>query len=72
MTTNTITRHGLGNGSALRVVPKFFGQVVGGVANYVNRVRAERQLQALDDRVLEDIGVARSDIRCLVWGSKSR
>jgi uncharacterized protein YjiS (DUF1127 family) len=34
----------------------------------MNRARAERQLEALDDRLLADIGVSRSEIRHMVWG----
>jgi uncharacterized protein YjiS (DUF1127 family) len=35
----------------------------------VTRSRAERQLQALDDRLLSDIGLKRSDIHKMVWGN---
>lgn len=43
-------------------------RMVGRVSGYLSRVRAERQLEALDDRMLHDIGVARSDISRLVRG----
>jgi uncharacterized protein YjiS (DUF1127 family) len=33
----------------------------------VTRSRAERQLADLDDRLLLDIGVSRSDIHAMVW-----
>ena len=34
----------------------------------VSRMRAEYQLQSLDDRLLEDIGLTRADIHDRVWG----
>ena len=33
------------------------------------RSRIERQLDQLDDRLLLDIGLKRSDIRRMVWGN---
>ncbi len=36
---------------------------------YIARSRAERQLAALDDRMLADIGMKRSEISSVVWGS---
>jgi len=50
-------------------IPDFLSRVSSRVANYVTRSRAERQLQALDDRLLSDIGLKRSDIRRMVWGN---
>ncbi|HEY7763470.1 MAG TPA: DUF1127 domain-containing protein [Aestuariivirgaceae bacterium] len=41
-----------------------------GVVRYVKRSRAASQLEALDDRLLADIGVSRSDIHRLVWGEQ--
>jgi uncharacterized protein YjiS (DUF1127 family) len=38
------------------------------LGNLVSRSRAERQLEQLDDRMLADIGVKRSDIHKMVWG----
>ncbi|NNE21785.1 MAG: DUF1127 domain-containing protein [Rhizobiales bacterium] len=50
--------------------------VLGGAAdfalNYASRARAEKQLASLDDRMLADIGMERSDIHSKVWGSRSR
>ena len=68
MTTKTIHRGGAETGSALRFVPDFLGKIGGVVANYVARSRAERQLEDLDDRLLLDIGLSRSDIHAMVWG----
>ena len=42
--------------------------LLGRVRGYLSRSRAERQLAALDDRLLADIGVKRSDISKTVWG----
>jgi uncharacterized protein YjiS (DUF1127 family) len=50
-------------------IPDFLSRVSSRVANFVTRSRAERQLQALDDRLLSDIGLRRSDIHKMVWGN---
>jgi uncharacterized protein YjiS (DUF1127 family) len=70
MTSTTINRSGTHQGSTLRYVPEFLGRIASGVVNYVQRARAESQLEALDDRLLADIGVSRSEIRTLVWCGK--
>jgi uncharacterized protein YjiS (DUF1127 family) len=70
MTTTTITRSGARTGSTLRFVPDFLGRIGCAVANYVSRSRAEQQLAELDDRLLLDIGLSRSDIHALVWGKE--
>ena len=49
--------------------PNFFGRIAGRVGDYVTRSRIERQLDQLDDRLLLDIGLMRSDIRRMVWGN---
>ncbi|MDP9137271.1 MAG: DUF1127 domain-containing protein [Pseudomonadota bacterium] len=72
MTTTTINRSGIETGSTLRFVPDFLGKIGGVVANYVTRSRAERQLADLDDRLLLDIGLSRSDIHAMVWGRDQR
>ena len=43
--------------------------LLGRVRSYVARTRAERQLAQLDDRLLADIGVKRSEISRMVWGN---
>ncbi|MFO1089185.1 MAG: DUF1127 domain-containing protein [Hyphomicrobiales bacterium] len=46
--------------------------MAGGVTRYVSLARAERQLEALDDRLLADVGLKRSEIRRMVWGNDAR
>lgn len=43
--------------------------IMGRVKGYFARHRAERQLHQLDDRMLADIGVRRSEIEKMVWGN---
>lgn len=38
------------------------------VRSFLARSRAERQLAQLDDRLLADIGLRRSEISRMVWG----
>ena len=38
------------------------------VKTYLAKSRAERQLAQLDDRLLADIGMKRSEIETMVWG----
>jgi uncharacterized protein YjiS (DUF1127 family) len=64
MTTTTLNRE-----TSARVAPDFLTRVSSRVVNYVSRSRAERQLQALDDRLLADIGMRRSEIHRMVWGN---
>ena len=40
------------------------------VRSFFARSQAERQLSQLDDRLLADIGVRRSDIHRMVWGRR--
>ena len=43
--------------------------IFGRVRNFLARSRAERQLAQLDDRMLADIGLKRSEITRMVWGN---
>jgi len=43
--------------------------LLGRVKTYLARSRAERQLAQLDDRLLADIGMKRSEITKMVWGA---
>ena len=67
MTTTTFTRETSRN--VAHLVPDFLTRVSSRVVSYVSRSRAERQLQSLDDRLLADIGVRRSEIHRMVWGN---
>ncbi|MGH6874793.1 MAG: DUF1127 domain-containing protein [Aestuariivirgaceae bacterium] len=68
MTTTTIDRSGRGQASWLRSISVWAGRMVRGVVDYAERSHAERQLEALDERLLHDIGVSRTDIHRMVWG----
>ncbi len=64
MTSMTLGRETIRNNSQ-DMTPGLMGKVKG----YLNRTRAERQLHGLDDRMLRDIGLARSEITQMVWGN---
>ena len=64
----TTTRTSLATTAGNRFVPDFLGRVSSRVTSYVSSARAERQLDALDDRLLADIGMRRSEIEKMVWG----
>ena len=64
-----MTNHRSASASGLHFVPDFLGRVSSRVTTYVARARATRQLEALDDRMLADIGVHRSEIHRMVWGA---
>ena len=55
----TVRNEGFNRGSGL----------LGRVKTYLARSRAERQLAQLDDRLLADIGMKRSEISKMVWGA---
>ncbi len=63
MTTITLSRETVRNNH-------FHAQrgVVGQIKSFLARSHAERQLRQLDDRLLADIGLKRTDISKAVWG----
>jgi uncharacterized protein YjiS (DUF1127 family) len=67
MTTVTYGREASRHG--LRFIPDSLARLAGRVNRYLARSRVERQLDQLDDRLLMDIGVKRSDIHRMVWGN---
>ena len=64
MTTITFGREAVRNGPT----PMTSG-LMGRVKAFLARSRAERQLALLDDRLLADIGLRRTDIHRMVWGN---
>jgi uncharacterized protein YjiS (DUF1127 family) len=66
MTSTTINRNDTRR-LGLRSVPESLFRVARGLVNYMDHRRAERQLEALDDRLLADIGIMRGDIQRIVW-----
>ncbi len=48
--------------------PEFRNDMMLRVRGFLARKHAERQLHALDDRMLADIGVRRGEISSRVWG----
>ena len=69
MTTMGFEREGSG-AKVLNATPNFLSRIAGGVRGYLSRAEAERQLEALDERLLNDIGLKRSDIHHMVWGRR--
>ena len=63
MTTITYGREALRTGRPAAPVG-----LMGKVRSYFAKSRAERQLASLDDRMLADIGLKRSEITSKVWG----
>ena len=64
MTTITYGREAVRNGET-----HMTSGLMGRVKAFLARSRAERQLAQLDDRLLADIGLKRSEIRRMVWGN---
>ena len=64
MTTTTYGHEAIHNSGN-----EFAPGIMGRVKKYFARTRAERQLHQLDDRMLADIGVRRSEIEKMVWGN---
>ncbi len=54
--------------TGMRFVPGFLNGLSSRMNMAFARSRAERQLEQLDDRLLADIGMKRSDIHKMVWG----
>jgi len=67
MTTMSFDREGNAD-RLLSTAPSFLSRIAGGVRSYISRADAERQLESLDERLLNDIGLKRSEIRHMVWG----
>jgi len=63
MTTITYGREAVHNSGA-----RVSTGLVDRLRSYIARSRAERQLTQLDDRMLADIGLKRSEISRMVWG----
>lgn len=64
MTTITYGREAVRNEGV-----KMSSGLMGRVRTFLTKSRAERQLSQLDDRMLNDIGLKRSDISKMVWGN---
>ena len=60
----TIAREALFNTPASRS-----SGLLGRIRTFLARSRAEQQLAQLDDRLLADIGLKRSEITRMVWGN---
>jgi uncharacterized protein YjiS (DUF1127 family) len=66
MATMSFQREGIA--ASTGGLPNFLSRIAGGVRGYLSRAEAERQLEALDERLLNDIGLKRSEIHRMVWG----
>ncbi|MFN3743779.1 MAG: DUF1127 domain-containing protein [Hyphomicrobiaceae bacterium] len=59
--------------SAASAIASFVTRIAVGFSRYLKFRAAERELQALDDRMLKDIGIDRSEIRsALINASNAR
>ena len=67
MSTMSFDREGNAD-RLLSQAPNLLSRIAGGVRGYLSKAEAERQLESLDERLLNDIGLKRSDIRHMVWG----
>jgi len=68
-TVTSVNTSGFG-GSSSKLSGFSFNELTARVKNYFDRARAVHQLEALDDRMLADIGLERCDIREMVWSGK--
>lgn len=66
MTMNTIT---YGRQTTFKNRSGFGEGLMGKVRSFIAKTRAEHELSQLDDRLLADIGLNRSEIRTTVWGN---
>lgn len=53
-----------------RAVPETVSRIAQSIGRFFTLSRAQRELDELDDRMLADIGLRRSDIRRVVWGGR--
>ena len=57
--------------TVVRSIAAPFAALTETVSGYVARRNAERRLEALDDRLLSDIGINRAEIHDIVWNHKA-
>ena len=69
MTTMSFHREGNAD-RLLTAMPNFLTRIAGGVRRYLSKADAARQLEALDERLLNDIGLKRSEIQHMIWGGR--
>lgn len=55
------------DGAGLNLLGRI-SHTIGDVRMYMHRRRVQKRLEALDDRMLADIGLHRGDIAAHVWG----
>ena len=55
------------DGAGLNLMGQF-NRLVSNISWYMHRRKVQKRLEALDDRLLEDIGLNRADIASYVWG----
>ena len=53
-----------------RAVPETVSRIAQSIGRFFTLSRAQRELDELDDRMLADVGLRRSDIRRVVWGGR--